>query len=177
MNPFTTAPTAHKWCHVVCTMGRQRELLKIPATARFCERSILSCRILSHSIVVAVLLTPRQVRVLLRPPLRATRKEILRSVRRATAQVLRSAGVIHRWEPVVWGDGAWCFVLRSATAVAAVRRHMYVRDATMGRLVPSPLPADTVVTLSTSIGEECAGTLYDIFRLREHEILKRGRVG
>ena len=176
MNPFTNPRPAHKWCHVVCTMARQREVLKIPATARFCERSILSRRIFSHSIVAAVSLTPSQIRLLLRLPVRATRKEILHAVRRATAQVLRNAGVIGRWEPVLWGDAAWCFVLRSATAVAAVRRHMYARDATIGSLIPFPLPSDSVITLSKSIGEERSSPSHDVFSLWQHEILKRGRV-
>jgi hypothetical protein len=176
MNPFTSPRPAYKWCHVVCTIARQRELLKIPATARFCERSILSRRILSHSIVAAASLTPSQIRLLLRLPVRATRKEILRAVRRATAQVMRSAGVVGRWEPVLWGDAAWCFVLRSATAVAAVRRHMYARDATIGSPIPFPLASDSTVALSASISEECSSSSYDVFGLWQHEILKRGRV-
>ena len=176
MNPFTNPQPTHKWCHVVCTMARQREVLKIPATARFCERSILSCRILSHSIVAAASLTPAQVRLLLRLPVRATRSEILRAVRRATARVLRNAGVLGRWEPVLWGDAAWCFVLRSAAAVAAVRRHMYARDATIGTLAPFQLPPEAVVSFSPSVRQELSSGLHDVLRLRQHEILQRGRV-
>lgn len=176
MNPFTNPRPAYKWCHVVCTLARQREVLKIPATARFCERSILSCRLLPRTIVAAASLSSSQVRLLLRLPARVTRKEIVRGVRRATARVLRNAGVIGRWEPVLWGSASWCFVLRSLAAVAAVRHHMYLRNATMGTRAPLPLPTGNVVTFGTSIRDEVTSSRHDIFRLRQDEILQRGRV-
>jgi REP element-mobilizing transposase RayT len=176
MNPFTNPSPSYKWCHVVCTLARQRQVLKIPATARFCERSMLSCRLLPHTIVAAASLSSSQIRLLLRLPARASRKEILRSVRRATARVLRNAGVIRLWEPVLWGSASWCFVLRSVAAVAAVRRHMYARNATMGTRIPLTLPTGATITIGTSVREEITSGKHDVLSLRQHEILQRGRV-
>ena len=40
MNPYASPSTRNQWYHVICPMYRSRALLKIPATARFCERAI-----------------------------------------------------------------------------------------------------------------------------------------
>ena len=176
MNPYANPPVTQKWCHVVCTMSRRRKLLKIPATARFCERFILSSRILPSWIVAAALVTPSQVRLLVRLHSGATRDQVLRAVRRAIAQALRKTGVISRWQSVSWGDASWCFVLRNATAVAAVRRHMADRDATIGTLFPLPTTAETAAAFNPSVSQDLPSRLHYLLRLRQDEILERGRI-
>jgi hypothetical protein len=176
MNPYANPPVTQKWCHVVCTWSRRRKLLKIPATARFCERFILSSRILPSWVVAAALVTPSQVRLLVRLHAGVTRTQVLRAVRRAVAQSLRKAGVIPRWQPVFWGESSWCFVLRNATAVAAVRRHMAERNATVGTLFPLPTTAETVAAFNPSVGQDLPGRINYLLRLRQDKILERGRI-
>ncbi len=166
MKPYVNTPVTQKWYHVICTMYNRRELLKIPATARFCERSILASRLLPNWMVAAASVRPSQVRVLVRLPPSATRKQVLRSVQRAAAQALREAGIVSRWQRVVWGQRAWCFVLRSATSVTAVQRHMSARNASIGSLSPSATHAEVVSALSASVGEDAASPIYDIVNVR-----------
>ena len=166
MNPYANTPVTQKWCHVICTLYNRRELLKIPATARFCERSIMASRRLPNWTVAAASVRPTQVRVLVRLPLRATRKQVMQSVRRATAQAMREAGIVSRWQRVVWGERAWCFVLRSPTSVTAVRRHMSARNATIGALSPTATHAEVINALSASVSEDAASRIYDIVHVR-----------
>ncbi|UCD25580.1 MAG: hypothetical protein JSW51_06605 [Gemmatimonadota bacterium] len=147
-------------------MHTRRELLKIPATARFCERSIMTSQLLSDWTVAAASMGPSHIRVLIRLPLSTKRKQIVQSVKRAAAHALRKSGIVSRWQRVVWGQRSWCFVLRSATSVAAVRRHMSARNATIGSLFPTATHAELVRALTTSVGEDTAGRTYDIIHVR-----------
>ena len=166
MTVFSGAPVTQKWCHVICTMHDRRELLKIPATAKFCERSLLTSRLLTDWVVAAASVRPSQVRVLVRLPNRANRRQVTHSVKRAMAGAMRQAGVMSRWQRVAWGQRSWCFVLRSATSVAAVRRHMSARDATIGSLFPSATPSEFASAVASSVSEDPAGRVYDIVHVR-----------
>ena len=124
MNPYANPSAAARWYHVVCTTYRRRELLKIPATARFCERSIRdSCRFPGWT-VYAVCVSPTQVRLLVKTPPRLRRREVIRKVKKAAAPVVRNTGSATPWYRPIWGDKSWCFALRNAAAVTSVQRHI-----------------------------------------------------
>jgi len=168
MNPDTCPPANQKWCHVVCTMYSRRELFKISATARFCEREIGSAKALSDWTIAAVSVTPTRVRVLVRIPSRVTRKQVLRAIKKVSAAAMRRAGAAPRWYEPAWGERLWCSVIRSAQALAAVHRSITARDAKSVMLLPQA--SDTPVQIS--VGEEPSRGVRDVLYLGQHEVLK-----
>ncbi len=168
MNPNACPPATQKWCHIVCTLNGRRELLKIPATARFCERAIISDKALSHWTVAAVSISPSRIRALVRTPVMATRKQILRTVKKVSSATIRRVGAVPRWYEPMWGDRHWCSVIRSASALAAVHRSMTAENAQSLRHYPRTI-GDAV---EISIGEEPARGVHDVLYLGQHKIFK-----
>jgi REP element-mobilizing transposase RayT len=141
MNPYPNPSAAAKWYHVVCTTYRRRELLKIPATARFCERSIRdSCRFPGWA-VHAVSVSPTQVRLLVKTPPRLRRQEVIHRVKKAATPVFRNTGPATHWYRPIWGDKSWCFALRSAAAITSVQRHIIQQSQGRNLL---PVSTDTL---------------------------------
>ncbi len=136
MNLFTNPLAARKWCHVVCTIYRPQELFNVPATARFCERSIGNACSFAGWTVIAVAVSPTQVRLLVRTPPGLRRQAVIRKIQRAAAGAIRRSGVGPTRLERMWGEQAWCFVMRSAKSITAVRDHILGRDALSVRLVP-----------------------------------------
>lgn len=123
MKPASRHPTRKQWYHVICEMHRSRALLKIPATARFCERAIKEVCAAPSWTVDTVAASPKQIRVLLLAPAGLTRESIIDAIRKPASTAVRRSGAIppgHR----VWGDNAWCFAIRTEASVAAVRNHL-----------------------------------------------------
>lgn len=168
MNPHTCPPANQKWCHVVCTMYSRRELLKIPATARFCEREINSAKALSGWTVAAVSVTPTRVRVLVRIPSGVKRRQVLRAIKRVSAAAMRRAGAAPRWCEPDWGERFWCSVIRSARALAAVHRSITARDTKSVML----LPQTSDIPVQISVGEEPSRGVRDVLYLGQDEVLK-----
>lgn len=168
MNPDTCPPASRKWCHVVCTMYSRRELLKIPATARFCERAILSAKALSGWTVAAVSVTPSRVRVLIRTPSRVTRRQVVRIIKKVSSAAMRRTGVAPRWYEPAWRDTSWCSVIRSGTALAALHRSMTRCDSKSVVL----LPQASTTPAAISICEEPARGAHNVLYLGQHEVLK-----
>ena len=139
MRPRSNPSAARQWCHVVCTIHRRRERFNIPTSARFCERAIIDACSLPGWSVDTVVVAPTQIRVLVRAPPRMTRQMVIRAVQRAAGGAVRRAGGLSRMHYRVWGGRAWCFVLRNAAAVRAVRLHM------MAAQPPGPQPSRLIV--------------------------------
>jgi REP element-mobilizing transposase RayT len=170
--PNACPPASQKWCHIVCTMNGRRELLKIPATARFCERSILTAPGLSNWTVAAASVTPSRIRVLVRTPTAVTRKQILRTVKKVAAAAMRRAGAMPRWFEPLWGERSWCLVIRSQTALVAIHHHM---TAPNGKSGTRRLPASSAASAESvriSVGEEPTRGVHNVHHLGQHEILK-----
>jgi REP element-mobilizing transposase RayT len=138
MNRYLPRSAAAKWCHVVCTMYRRHERLKIPATARFCERSIRDSCSLPGWKVHGVSVSPDQVRLLLRTPRGTSRGEVIRAVKKSAGSAVRRSGVISPWwYPRVWGERSWCFVVRNPIAMARIRECLAVGYSKSGPLLPA----------------------------------------
>lgn len=120
---------ALRWCHVVWPTFRRRELFKIPAAARFCERAVRDCCSRCGWTVDTIAITNCQIHLLMRAPAAVQRSEIIRVLQRQTATALRHRGLAPRWERRLWDEWAWCGVLSSATSVLAVRRWLVGRRA------------------------------------------------
>ena len=129
MNPYANPSSRKQWYHVICELYRSRSLLKIPATARFCERTLSEACSAPGWSIDAIAVTPTQVRLLVLAPSGLTRDSIIHAVRRPGSMAIRRSGAIppgHR----VWGDNAWCFAIRNEAAVNSVRNHLLALSAT-----------------------------------------------
>jgi REP element-mobilizing transposase RayT len=118
-----------KWCHVVWPTVRDRELFKIPAAARFCERIIRSRCKERGWLVDTVVFTTDRVHLLVRSPAELSRRAIIRRMQGLTKAALRRARIVDRWDRRMWDHWAWCSILTSPAAIAAVRRWLVARRA------------------------------------------------
>ena len=128
MNPYTNPSTRNQWYHVVCVLYRSRALLKIPATARFCERAIAEACSTPGWTVDTVAATATQIRLLVLAPAGLARDSIIHAVRKPASEAVRRSGAIppgHR----VWGKNAWCFAIRTEAAVTVVRNRLLTLSA------------------------------------------------
>lgn len=139
MNPYAHPHAGSKWYHVVCTLHRRRERLKIPAAARFCERSIRDSCSLPGWAVHGVSVTPAEIRLLLKIPPQISRRDVIRAVKRSAGGAVRRAGVVPQWTPRVWGDRSWCSVVRHPRAVIRLRETMTLASRQPGPLLPVPV--------------------------------------
>ena len=140
MNPYANPSTRNQWYHVVCAMYRSRALLKIPATARFCERAIAEACAAPGWTIDTVAATPTQIRLLVLVPAGLARDSVIQAVRKPASIAIRRSGAIppgHR----VWGKNGWCFAIRTEAAVTAVRNHLLALSASgpMQRRVAAPV--------------------------------------
>jgi REP element-mobilizing transposase RayT len=119
-----------KWCHVVWPTYRRRQLFKIPAAARFCERVIRHGCTARGWLADVVCLAPDQVHVLVLSPTGLSRRAVVRALQRVAAGAVRRAGLAGRWERRLWNGWAWCGILSSAPSVRAVRSWLIARRAT-----------------------------------------------
>ena len=139
MNPYTHPSSRKQWYHVICALHRSRALLKIPATARFCERALAEACSAPGWTIDTVAVTPTQVRLLVLAPAGLARDSIIHAIRRPGSMAIRRSGAIppgHR----VWGENAWCFAIRTEATVNSVRNHLLSLSATgstQRRLAPS----------------------------------------
>lgn len=129
MHLFANPTAARKWCHVVCTTYRPQELFNVPATARFCERSIGNACAFAGWTVIAVSVSPTRIRLLVRTPPGLRRRTVIRKIQRAAASAIRRSGLGPTRLERMWGARAWCFVLRSSKSITAVRDNILGRDA------------------------------------------------
>lgn len=123
MNPYANPSTRNQWYHIICPMYRSRALLKIPATARFCERAVAEACSAPGWTIDTVAVTPTQVRMLVLAPAGMARDSVIHGVRRPASEAIRRSGAIppgHR----VWGENAWCFSIRTDAALTAIRHHL-----------------------------------------------------
>jgi len=128
MNPYANQSTRNQWYHVICPMYRSRALLKIPATARFCERAIVEACTTPGWTVDTVAATPTQIRMLVLAPAGLARDSVIQCMRKPASAAIRRSGAIppgHR----VWGENAWCFAIRTDAALSAVRSHLLTLSA------------------------------------------------
>lgn len=128
MNPYANQSTRSQWYHVICSMYRSRALLKIPATARFCERAIVEACSTPGWTVDTVAVTPTQIRMLVLAPVGLARDSVIQCMRKPASAAIRRSGAIppgHR----VWGENAWCFAIRTDAALSAVRSHLVTLSA------------------------------------------------
>lgn len=139
MNPYASPSTRNQWYHVICSMYRSRALLKIPATARFCERAIAEACSTPGWTVDTVAATPTQIRVLVLAPAGLARDSVIQCIHKPASAAIRRSGAIppgHR----VWGENAWCFAIRTDAALAAVRSHLLTLSAS-GSMQHRPAPS------------------------------------
>ena len=128
MNPYSNPSTRKQWYHVICALYRSRALLKIPATARFCEHAIADACAAPGWTVDTVAASPTQIRLLVLAPPGLARDSIICAIRKPASTAIRRSGAIppgHR----VWGDNAWCFAIRTDAAVTAVRNYLQAISA------------------------------------------------
>ena len=121
------APTT-KWCHLTWATFRGRQLFKVAATARFCERAILEHCARSGYRVDIVAVLPDRIHVLVEVPVYFRKKVGLKDIKAAAIAALRSYAVIHRWEIRIWQWGGWCAVLSGSKAVWIIRKHIGIRS-------------------------------------------------
>ena len=123
MNPYASPSTRKQWYHIVCSLYRSRALLKIPATARFCEHAIAEACSSPGWMIDTVAVSAVQIRLLILAPAGMARDSIICAVRRHASIAIRRSGAIppgHR----VWGDNAWCFAVRKKAALNSIRNHL-----------------------------------------------------
>jgi len=128
MNPYANPSARKQWYHVICDLHRTRALLKIPATARFCEHAINEACSAPGWTVDTVAASPSQIRILVLAPAGLARDSIICAIRRPASAAIRRSGAIppgHR----VWGNNAWCFAIRTDAAVTAIRNHLVAISA------------------------------------------------
>jgi len=128
MNPYSDPSNRKQWYHIICTLHRNRALLKIPATARFCERAISAACSSPGWTVDTVAVSSSQVRLLVLAPAGLARDSIICAVRKPASIAIRRSGAIppgHR----VWGEGAWCFTVRTDAAVNSIRNRLLAISA------------------------------------------------
>lgn len=136
------ATVTKKWCHIICTIAPDCEQLKIPATARFCERLIGKACANPGWQIDEVSLTRSRLRLLARAPASLSRKAIIMKIQRAASAAIQHTGNRTVFRRSVWGEHAWCFVLRNAYSVSAVRRNILglSRSDTVPTVVFGPIP-------------------------------------
>lgn len=128
MNPYANPSTRKQWYHVVCSLYRSRALLKIPATARFCERAVAEACSAPGWTIDTVAASPTQIRLLVLAPAGLARDSVIHAVRIPASVAVRRCGAIppgHR----VWGENAWCFAIRTEAAVTTIRNHLLAHSA------------------------------------------------
>ena len=128
MNPYASPSTRKQWYHIVCALYRNRALLNVPATARFCERAIAEACSSPGWMVDTVAVTPSQLRLLVLAPPGLARDSIICAIRKPASNAILRSGAIppgHR----VWGDKAWCFGIRTEAAVNSIRNHLQAISA------------------------------------------------
>ncbi len=134
---------ATKWCHVVCTAYGGRQLFKIPAAARFCERYVCDeCAVLDW-IVDAVAVSPTRIQALIGVPPGLTRADIARQIQQAGAEAARHAGTVRPWYRQLWKEPTWCAVLTNGVATSLLRRHIRAQSRSgtrLGRRTTRDLP-------------------------------------
>jgi REP element-mobilizing transposase RayT len=112
-----------KWCYVTLCTYRRREIFKIAATARFCERVVRRVCEERGWRAAAVAVRPDAVQVLLEVPRHTARDAVVRRLRRAAAAAVRDDRVCAAGRRV-FETGHWFAVLPSAAGVEAVRQRL-----------------------------------------------------
>ncbi len=120
MNPYARSNSGKQWYHVIVTLHRNRGLLKIPATARFCERAIAKECSFPEWNVDCVAVNPNQIRLLIRTVSGLSRQAMLQAIRQAASRVVKRSGVVPPGHQV-WGSSAWCFPLRNESNLPNLR--------------------------------------------------------
>ncbi len=123
MNPYARPVSGKQWYHVIFTLHRSRGLLKIPATARFCERAIAKECSFPEWNVDCVSVNPNQIRLLNHTVSGLSRQAVLHAIKHAASRAVRRSGAVppgHR----VWGPAAWCFPLRNEANVPSLRNRL-----------------------------------------------------
>jgi REP element-mobilizing transposase RayT len=136
---FDNGPAKTKWCHVVWPTYKRRELFKIPATARFCERRLRDRCTGRGWHMDTAFLDDTQVHVLLRAPARLSRRAVTRILQRTAGRALRQTGAVPRWDHRLWDRWIWCSVLSSAPAVEAVRKWLMGKRGELPWGIATPL--------------------------------------
>jgi REP element-mobilizing transposase RayT len=109
-----------KWCHITLSTYRRREVFKIAATARFCERLVRRVCDEHGWRAAAVAVRPDAVQVLLQVPRNTARDAVVRHLKRAAAVAVHD-GTVCATGRRVFETGHWFAVLPSAAGVEAVR--------------------------------------------------------
>jgi len=138
MKIHSTASNRRQWYHVICALHRNRALLKIPATARFCEQAIVEACSAPSWTVDTVAASPTQIRLLLIAPAGMERGSVIHAVQRAATKAVLRSGAIPPGHKV-WGEKAWCFAIRTDAGVVAVRK-LLSELTTSGTNQPSQVP-------------------------------------
>lgn len=125
----------YKWCHVTVTTHKHREVFKIAATARFCERALQQTCADQGWLVDTLVVRPHTIHALLRVPLRASRKAVVRQLKRAAAVAARQRPVCDLGKRV-FAAQHWCAVVTDGAKVAALRQHL--QDRADGRFLSTP---------------------------------------
>lgn len=128
MNPYANPSTRNQWYHVICSLYRSRALLKIPATARFCERAIADACSAPGWTIDTVAATPTQIRVLVFAPAGLARDAVILGIRKPASAAIRRSGAVPPGH-AVWGENAWCFAIRTDAALTAIRNHLLTLSA------------------------------------------------
>jgi REP element-mobilizing transposase RayT len=112
-----------KWCHVTLATYKRRNVFKIAATARFCERLLRETCAREGWRAEAIAVRPEAVHVLLEVPCDVPRDTVVRRLRSAAARAVR-AGAVCTGGRRVFETGHWYAVLTAGARVAAVRRYL-----------------------------------------------------
>jgi REP element-mobilizing transposase RayT len=112
-----------KWCHVTLSTYRRREIFKIAATARFCERVVRHVCEERGWRAAAVAVRPDAVQVLLEVPRNTRRDAVVRRLKQAAARAVRDQIVCAAGRRL-FETGHWFAVLPSAAGVEAVRQRL-----------------------------------------------------
>jgi REP element-mobilizing transposase RayT len=115
-----------KWYHLVWTTYGRRPCLKIAAAAPLCERALRIAAVREGWTLDTVLVSERQLHVLLAVPPEVPWQEVPRVLLPAAEETLKEAGLAPPGSPVFAPRG-WCVPLASAISVSAVRRHLRQR--------------------------------------------------
>jgi hypothetical protein len=99
-------------------------LFKIPAHARFCERTIRTALADADLAPEALWVAPDRIHLLVAAPAAFPREKLAPALKRFVEQALRASGALGRGIGPLWDDRAWCAVLTHARGVAAVRRRL-----------------------------------------------------
>ncbi len=117
------------------TTHKHREVFKIAATARFCERALCQACADLGWIIDTLVIRPRSIHVLLRVPLRTSRRTVVRRLKQAAAGAARQRPVCDLGKRV-FASQPWCAIVTDGAKVAALRRHL--RGRSPGQPVSMP---------------------------------------